>query len=499
MAKETTLESTTESTSGYLYDVFISYSHRNTDWVVDELVPRFQQAGLKVCIDNEDFNIGVPVLVNIEQAVMLSRHTLLVLTPEWGESAWTKFESLLAAAEDVVGQRQRMLPLLLEPFELPARIRMLTYADFTCPERRDAEFKRLLRGMCREEPAQDVFPFFNEQITKSAREGTLAFAELVAKPKVRAAAQRWTVVFGTARTQVDLLANYKELHDALHRFEIQCHRQILQELKRFPDDDMSVDNLLEYEFLATEIIQTMCSVADRIDELKPEYVWIKILEQTRGLLKSAIDELDGDALFQAYQKMGRVLATRPTRINLMLSQAASRLGMESMIDAMRDVCEKIPSADEEAKKLVGRFEEGIEALEGIRVALKSHVLNHDQWQQADTEFRQLEADFESRDHADASGIVDLKFSWDLARAMVEPLVNGSIDEAAEDLKNRMLEFDMALESGSPVKVRRAFRLLRRQALSRFYQVDKELLNLCKTLQQIGEPLNLVWEMISHES
>ena len=65
----------------FIYDVFISYSHADRAWVWDELLPRLEGAGLRVCIDKRDFEIGVPSLVNMERAVDNSHHTLIVLTP----------------------------------------------------------------------------------------------------------------------------------------------------------------------------------------------------------------------------------------------------------------------------------------------------------------------------------------------------------------------------------------------------------------------------------
>lgn len=57
------------------YDVFISYSHTDKEWVW--LVPRLKEAGLAVCTDRESFDVGVPALVSMENAGAASRHTLL--------------------------------------------------------------------------------------------------------------------------------------------------------------------------------------------------------------------------------------------------------------------------------------------------------------------------------------------------------------------------------------------------------------------------------------
>jgi hypothetical protein len=126
------------------YDVFISYSHRGGEWVRDWLLPRLEGAGLRVCIDFRDFEVGVPSLVNMESAAERSHKTLLVLTPDWIESEWTNFEALLVQTEDPIGLRRRILPLMRERCQPPKRIAMLTYADFTAPGRWESELERLI-------------------------------------------------------------------------------------------------------------------------------------------------------------------------------------------------------------------------------------------------------------------------------------------------------------------------------------------------------------------
>ncbi len=126
------------------YDVFISYSHHDSEWVRDWLLPRLERAGLRVCIDFRDFEVGVPSLINMERAAERSRKTLLVLTPDWIASEWANFEALLVQTEDPIGLRRRILPLMRERCQPPKRIAMLTYADFTAPGRWESELERLI-------------------------------------------------------------------------------------------------------------------------------------------------------------------------------------------------------------------------------------------------------------------------------------------------------------------------------------------------------------------
>ena len=135
-----------------VYDIFISYSHTERPWVQDTLLPRLEQAGLTTCVDYRDFEYGVPSLVNIERAVDSSRHTLAVMTPAWLESAWTELESLLVGTADPAGRKRRLVPIMLQPCQPPARIAILTYADFTQPESHDAAFARLVAQLQRNSP-----------------------------------------------------------------------------------------------------------------------------------------------------------------------------------------------------------------------------------------------------------------------------------------------------------------------------------------------------------
>jgi hypothetical protein len=60
------------------YDVFISYSNTDEDWVVSVLLPRLEKEKLKVCIHFRDFPAGRPAIINMQDAAENSRHTVLV-------------------------------------------------------------------------------------------------------------------------------------------------------------------------------------------------------------------------------------------------------------------------------------------------------------------------------------------------------------------------------------------------------------------------------------
>ncbi|MBL7209066.1 MAG: toll/interleukin-1 receptor domain-containing protein, partial [Dehalococcoidia bacterium] len=131
----------------FRYDAFISYSHKNSAWVRNTLLPRLEGEGLRVCIDYRDFEVGTPSLVNMENAVKHSRKTLLVLTPAWVKSEWTEFEALLIQTKDPVGRGRRILPLMVQSCELPDRLQVFTYLDLTDPAEFDFQMQRLVAAI----------------------------------------------------------------------------------------------------------------------------------------------------------------------------------------------------------------------------------------------------------------------------------------------------------------------------------------------------------------
>ncbi len=138
---------TTDGTPQYEYDVFISYSSKDEQWVHGDLLPRLEKAGLGVCIDYRDFRPGRAAVLNMEQAVLASAKTLLVLTPDYFGSGWTKFENLLAQTLDPGTDAERLIPLLKAKCDLPPRIKMLTYVNMADPEDPAISWRQLLTAL----------------------------------------------------------------------------------------------------------------------------------------------------------------------------------------------------------------------------------------------------------------------------------------------------------------------------------------------------------------
>jgi hypothetical protein len=133
--------------SEYKYDVFISYSHKDGSWIRDTLLPTLEKRGLKVCIDFRDFIAGRAAILNMMDASKTSRHTLLVLTPNWVKSEWTTYESLLARTGAPSDLQRRTIPLLLETCEVPDYISLFTWVNLTDASREEEAWRNLFHSL----------------------------------------------------------------------------------------------------------------------------------------------------------------------------------------------------------------------------------------------------------------------------------------------------------------------------------------------------------------
>ncbi len=129
------------------FDIFISHSRADQDWVDTQLLPRLENAGLRVAVGYRDFVPGMPLLENIERAVQDSRHTLAILTPAWLASEWNAFESLLVRTLDPAARRRKLIPLLLKPCDLPEPLAALDAVDLTAERYWETSIRKLTRSL----------------------------------------------------------------------------------------------------------------------------------------------------------------------------------------------------------------------------------------------------------------------------------------------------------------------------------------------------------------
>ncbi|XP_071315966.1 toll-like receptor 2 type-2 isoform X1 [Trachinotus anak] len=163
------------------FDAFVSYSERDASWVETYLVPELEESRetdegaanhrtarpLTLCLHKRDFLPGQWIVDNIMSAIERSRRTVFILSENFVQSDWCRYEldfSHFWLFDGDAGGEPAIL-ILLEPLskdDIPKRFCKLrklmsstTYLEWPQEEDRREEFWRSLRNALRGEGEED--------------------------------------------------------------------------------------------------------------------------------------------------------------------------------------------------------------------------------------------------------------------------------------------------------------------------------------------------------
>ncbi|KAK6177215.1 hypothetical protein SNE40_015359 [Patella caerulea] len=100
------------------FDAFISYSDDARLFVDQTMRLKVEEeAGLSLCLHSRDFIPSLPIAEGIVTAVKTSRKTVLVMSPDFVESSWCRYEMNMADMESKHTGRDALLILLYKPIK----------------------------------------------------------------------------------------------------------------------------------------------------------------------------------------------------------------------------------------------------------------------------------------------------------------------------------------------------------------------------------------------
>ena len=124
------------------FDVFVSYAAADRAWLEGFLLDALETAGVRIHTEDA-FALGVPRLVEFERAIQQSTRTLLVLSPAYLADSFGQFVDVLINSYGMETATWPVIPLILQPAALPARLRQLVPLDATTPAAQQAALAKL--------------------------------------------------------------------------------------------------------------------------------------------------------------------------------------------------------------------------------------------------------------------------------------------------------------------------------------------------------------------
>lgn len=322
----------------------------------------------------------------------------------------------------------------------------------------------------------------------AAAGGLVALCELMQRsPVVRNAVNGFRNDFKSTHEQVNLLGDYKDLHDQLHKLQFHCYNGVVQAATRFPGDDLTLDSLTDHALTLEGIFEELKQVATRPSISKQELTWIDDVGLAKTDLRNAVDSLDEASLKKVIWRLNRLLTIQPARINALLNYSAHALHLSELLSALASVSDTLSSPEFDTNQ-VAAFQSGLAAFGELNRSLSSLIDDHDHWQALDVELRRIEASID-RD------LIEFEMSWPDIKLRAGPLYIDNPEEWASALKRESDILDDECKAKNPLKMRRGFRSYQRRVTDRFYRVDIKLKALCSDMRQIGMPLAAILEMI----
>lgn len=126
--------------------IFLCHSSKDK-FFVRELADQLRAAGVRVWLDEAEIQIGESLTYKIGRAIEEMDFFAAVLSSNSIDSEWVSRELQIAMQRELQERKVIVLPVLLEPVDLPPFLRDKMYADFTSRESFVETFPKLLKAL----------------------------------------------------------------------------------------------------------------------------------------------------------------------------------------------------------------------------------------------------------------------------------------------------------------------------------------------------------------
>lgn len=117
----------------FQYDVFVTFSSQDSNWIKKALIPLLDNHEINYCIHYNDFEIGKPVIDNVTQSVYTSRKVLIVMSHNYISSEFCRGELEIALYRCATMGDPCVIAIRIDDIDrsnLPKALRNRTFLDY---------------------------------------------------------------------------------------------------------------------------------------------------------------------------------------------------------------------------------------------------------------------------------------------------------------------------------------------------------------------------------
>lgn len=341
----------------------------------------------------------------------------------------------------------------------------------------------------------DNWPAALEQLDVRNSARVLENAQRLVKfePSARAVIAPSREMLEELRKDINVLFNYKTLHDCLHDIQVKLYNGIYVAANQLPDIQAEaelyayideLDDICRDARAAAECLPDDAAVRDQ------ETDWVTALESAVAELEASLQHPDDRLFRKPLLCIKATLRGEPKRINRLLTIVARKLPLHELATTIERVIEETGAEASRPRQL----SESLDSIRRLSSRLGEKVQEHKDWQDVEKNLWEAEDCLAQKTR---DSIVNFAIVWDLIKEGVRPLAAKARDEGwAKTSAIHVASIDQRLESDRRT-VTAAFGEFCKNIRNHFSRVDKSLRSLCSDITNIREPLRLLVEELDH--
>lgn len=126
--------------------LFLSHNHADKPFV-HRLANDLTAQDIRYWLDEAEIKFGDSLIQKIRSGIDNVDYVVAILSPNSIKAPWVEKELDVAMTQEINNRRIKVLPLLLQPCDLPGFLLGKFFADFTNPSSYDLKFKRLVESV----------------------------------------------------------------------------------------------------------------------------------------------------------------------------------------------------------------------------------------------------------------------------------------------------------------------------------------------------------------
>lgn len=131
------------------YDVFLSHSQKDAKFT-RKLAEYLRKNGLDVWLDIWRLRPGDSLVESVSGALQQSRFILIIMSPAYFSSEWTKSEWEAAILDEMHTSTIKVIPILYKDCEIPKLLSTKTWVDFRDQGQYDRSLEKLVQDIYRQ-------------------------------------------------------------------------------------------------------------------------------------------------------------------------------------------------------------------------------------------------------------------------------------------------------------------------------------------------------------